>query len=397
MKTRTSIITGTMAALVLVVICVSAASAIAPAQVAYSPTALWAPGHVLNYNLEFHNRIPLTIKVDDVVVPNPEYRPTVVIDATVKYNITAVNGNAINITETISGLTVTYPFAINASHAPFVAVYDQTVTKVDFLRDFVNEVHGGPLMESSFVVANHSVQNITLAAGLNNLGPYVNNVTYYKNNDSVVPQAGSTQIINRFIVSSNITGAITSTSPVVRNAEGNTSTDKVYAHALFYTPMSFAPQHGTFWINAALNFSLVSDMGLWDTFIPNPADNSTFPMTFQESDTYTWHEGASDEAFRWRAKFEVGYPKVGGIEQAKYDTQTGILLEYYTEQTRVDANIGGSFRQNLHPQSLKCSLTSVSGIAFAANATPEVPGFPVITLLVALGIGFALVYRKYRK
>jgi hypothetical protein len=395
MRSRTSIITGTMAALMLVVICVSAASAIAPAQVAYSPTELWAPGHVLNYNLVFENNVPPT--KDDK--PVKYYHPTLTVSATVKYNITAVSGTAFNITETISGITVTYPFAINATHKPFVAVYDQTVTKVNFLRDFVNEVHGGPVMNSSFAVANHSVQNIPLnVTGSSPLTDIVNHVVYDTSDNSVVPQSGyPPQIINRFIVSSNISGYIKSFAPVVENAEGNTSTDKVYAHALFYTPMSFAGQHGTFWVNTALNFSLVSDMGLWSTYIPNPADNSTFPMAFQESDTYTWREGLEGEAFRWRAKFEVGYPKVGGKEQAKYDSQTGILLEYYTEQTRVDGYFGADFVQNIHPQHLKCTLTSVSGIAFAANATPEVPGFPIITLLVALGIGVALVYRKYRK
>ena len=142
MMSRTRIITGAMAALVLVAICTSSVSAIAPAQAAYSDTLLWADGRVLNYNLEFHNRIG---------TDKGEYRATVTVDATVKYNIPAVNGDAINITEPISGLTITYPYAINASHKPFVAVYNQTrpsrnltESKLDFLVDFANEVHGGP-------------------------------------------------------------------------------------------------------------------------------------------------------------------------------------------------------------------------------------------------------------
>ncbi len=389
MRTRTSTITGTMAALLLAVVCMSAASAIAPAQVAYSPTELWAPGRILTYKLEFHNRY--TQGGDD---PDPEYRPTVVVDANVNYNITAVSGDAISITETISGLTVNYPFAVNDSHRPYIAIYNQSVNKADFLRDFVQEVHA--FKASTFGVANHSVRNIPINAtgSTGNLELFENKVIYYKNNNSVVPQVVGTPIVNRFIVSSNITGVINSTG---YNIDGNTSTDKIYAHALFYTPMSFAGQHGTFWLNAGLDLASVSGMGLWTVSLLAPSDNSTFPMGFDESDTYTWHEGQGDEAFRWRAKFGVGYPKVGGNEQAKFDSQTGILLEYYTEQSRADAYVGTTFYQGLRPHYLKCELKTVVGIAFGANATPEVPGFPVITLLVAIGIGVALVYRKYRK
>ncbi len=223
---------------------------------------------------------------------------------------------------------------------------------------------------------------------------FENKVVYYKSNNSVVPQTAGNMIYNRFIVSSNITGAINSSG---QNIYGNTSTDKIYAHGLFYTPMSFAGQYGTFWLNMAMNLASASGMGLWTVPLPRAPDLNTFPMTYRESETYTWHQGGSDEAFRWRAKFEVGYPKVSGKEQAWYDTESGVLYEYYTEQTRVDARIGGEFRENLHPQSLRCYLTSVGDMPFGANATAEVPGFPIFTLLIALGIGFALVYRKYRK
>ncbi len=397
MRTRTSIITGTMAALLLAVICISSASAIAPSQAAYSPTALWAPGHILNYNLEFHNQISPTVKQNGVDVPNIQYHPTAVVDAVVKYNITAVSGNAINITETISGLTINYPFTINASHQPFVAVYNQSVTKRDFLWDFAYEVHGAPNMGNIFRVGNHSSQNITLGTGITSIGPYVNNVIYYKNNHTVVPQVAGAPIINRFIVSSNITGAITNTTSVT-NSEGMNSTEKIYRHALVYTPLSFANQSGTFWLDLGVaDLASVTGMGLWAEYLPNTSDNSTFPMVFDESETYTWHEDQADEAFRWRAKFGINYPKVGGIEEAKFDSETGILVEYWTKQTRVDGLINGVFAENLHPQALQCYLTSVVGIAFGSNATAEVPGFPVITLLVALGIGFALVYRKFRK
>ncbi|MBN2153227.1 MAG: hypothetical protein JW839_17365 [Candidatus Lokiarchaeota archaeon] len=588
MSTRTKTITGAMAAIVIAAICVSSVSAIAPAQVAYSDSKLWAPGRVLTYSLLFNNSYT---PLDDDREPVAHFRPTVLMSATVTYNITAVSANAADITETISGFTYNYPFAINASHRPFVAVYNQTSqlsnvrfsaftgedsnfttasvvtgtevpppttnnntnalvtdgqywminstgavnqsivldftfanetsnvvaselaaiefryrgfnnatipvggnasfviwnyltsawvpvsnlsrtrpvsidqtgttssdvfmicdgdsdstsnpitlsdylngpnntvnirlhlgsnasttvsvddfdmdymyrlpkniaeTKQDFLLDFACEIHGGPRMNNTFIVARNSVQNITLNVTSSPLPSFVNYVTYYKNNNSVVPQAGHPEITNRFILSSNITGVFNTTTGL--NVNGNSSTDKVYAHGLFYTPLSFAGQYGTFWLNTGLDLESLSDMGLWTVSLPGAPDASTYPMDFEESDTFTWHEGQADEAFRWRAKFKVDYPKVGGTEQAKYDSETGILLEYYTKQVRVDWDpTGPEFFEGLHPQYLKCWLISASGITFSANAQPEVPGFPIITLLVALGIGFALVYRKYRK
>ncbi|MEX2727090.1 MAG: hypothetical protein Q6353_007545, partial [Candidatus Sigynarchaeum springense] len=202
MSKRTSIITGAMVTLVLAAICMSAVSAIAPAQVAYSDSELWGVGRVLNYRLLFNNTYKPKNDKGEVIA---YFAPTVMVSANLKYNITGVSGNAVNITETISGLTVNYPFAINDSHRPFIAVYDQSVSKLDFLKDFAYEIHGGPNMNNTFLVANHGVQNITINA-TGSSGPlqnFVNHVTYYKNNNSVVPQPGYPQIRNRFIVSSN--------------------------------------------------------------------------------------------------------------------------------------------------------------------------------------------------
>ncbi|NMC06558.1 MAG: hypothetical protein GYA24_15180 [Candidatus Lokiarchaeota archaeon] len=323
-----------------------------------------------------------------------EYRPTVTMTASVIYNITAVNGDAVNITETITGFSITYPFSFNASHMPFLASYNETVAKVKYLQDFVVDVHAMNFTSDFRVPGNYShFQTITTT--VTNVPAIENRVVYYLNNNSVVPQYGQAEIINKFLVSSNISGPI---GLAGKNLAGNTSTDKAYGHGMFYTPLSFAGQHGTFWLNMNLNLTAISDMGLWTVAPPGAPDATTFPMTFRESETYTWHDGQDDSAFRWRAKFEVGYPKVGGKEQARYDSETGILVEYYTEQTNIgwqeDAQ---TFYKDLHPQALKCELLSVTGIVFGANATPEIPGFPVIAVLVAICIGVALVHRKSRK
>nr|MDO8086232.1 hypothetical protein [Candidatus Sigynarchaeum springense] len=182
---------------------------------------------------------------------------------------------------------------------------------------------------------------------------------------------------------------------ITNNASTLLSIDNLDMDYLHYIPETVPPCDGTFWMRITRGSdgkpTTSGFFGLWVD------SSSSFSMTPRDPETYTWSSGA----FRWRDKFEIGYPKIGTIEQAFYDSASGILLEYYTEQCRAEfqPSPGGNVVGE-NPQGFQFKLVSFSsGIAsqFGGNAEPEVPGYSVIAVFVASSIGFVIVCKKFRK
>ena len=138
------------------------------------------------------------------------------------------------------------------------------------------------------------------------------------------------------------------------------------------------------------SFSLNGDSDKLDPFFFVSEINA---MTFNENETYTY-EPEADDPLRWRSEFRLGYPKVGTNEEADIDSETGILYEYRMEPTRYDAFIG-TFR-SVKPHKIYFKLSSIN-LTLGSNATPEIPGYPLLMLLISAGLGIILVLKKYKK
>lgn len=384
---------GLSATIMLAVICTSMAAAISPQQAPYNGTIMWNKGNWLSYGFKFYNQYSPG-ENNNNSGNSIYYLPTLNINANFTYNITAINGNKINITETITNIVITDNMKNVASRTPFIAMYNSSVSMDAFLLDFENEVGANrDLNNSKFLIPSHYTSNKSITRNSTMLGKITNNVVFYTNNDTAVPQAinRTTGIINRFIVSSNISGLVSSYSPEYN--ESSPTTMKVLRFGMLYTPLAFAMagQNGSFWMNQAWNESAINDFGLWGK---NKISNQS--MGFSDNETYS--SDITGGNARWVGKFYAGYAKVGGYEQAFFDSYTGILMSYQTIQTRWDGYIGKTFYSGVQPQVISITLYSAnSGIAselIKSNASTSVPGYPVVALLMALGIGFIIARRK---
>ncbi len=432
------------AASLMLVACAPAVSAVSPAQVDYNGNLLWVQGTTVSYRLHLAPTIP---KInDDPDTWLPLFNNTVDISANVTYTVNAISSGVANITEAIEGIEIRYNQPILAASPPYVAYYNQSVSLDAYIADFILETHGGASMPGTFQAGNHSTGKVTITNKTLFTLPDITNVVLYNLSSNAITPAAGGEIVNKFLVSSNITGPV-GTHP-------NFVVNRTMRSGYFYTPMAFAGQNGTFWLNTGANYSYFNNLGLW-------AGND-LSMGFNENETYTYTLGSVEDAFRWRSKFGIGYPKVGTYENAWYDTETGILLEYKTQQVRVDFvgysipmtrsttagdytdeipeehmryvkgslvmssqpegmgttyngstrsdrtitwdNIDGNppagaqyyvnvFYAGVKPNQLNCNIVALS-FDLLANATPGIPGYPAWALLVALGTGFALVVKK---
>ena len=365
---RTKVLLGIGNAMLICMICISNVSA----QVTPDDDLFWSQGNFVQYKFDFTEHYG---KDDDYY----NITDQVEISADVRYEITSLIGNEANITEAITNIKIKYNH--NDTLNPFVAIYNQTSNMTEFLDDFKRETHAGNDAGSTMEIAinqeqNISITNKTLFTGVPDI---YNNYTYNLNLKNFTENG---EIINRFLVSSNLTGTI---------IDDNKTIEKCVKHGIFYTPMTFLEQNGTFWLDLNVNMSHITNHGLW---APD------FSMKYDENETYTLATDdvttQTEDAFRWRVKFELGYPKVGTYERSYYDMETGLLVEYYTEQTTWSGYWLDEYYANVKPHSLYFKLTGLS-FTLSGNATPEIPGYPLVVFLVALGIGFALVFKRMSK
>ncbi|HME53071.1 MAG TPA: Loki-CTERM sorting domain-containing protein [Candidatus Lokiarchaeia archaeon] len=391
---RTRLLMGLSATILLAIIGTSMATAISPQQVGFKRSFFWQQGQWLSYGFEFYNQFK---PGDNDSGKSKYYLPSVVINANFTYNITGVNGNKINLTETISNIAITYNSVINNSRKPFIAEYNSSVKMDTYLLDFENEVGANRALNATmFSIATHGSHNVTISTNASTLPDITNYVVFYMNNNTAVPQKGHPEVINRFIVSSNIAGPVSKFPPELN--EGSPTTMKVLRSGMMYTPLAFAMlgQNGSIWMDQALNESAINDFGLWANSTLASGSQS---MGFNDNETYSAF--ITGQNARWVGKYSIGYPKVGGFEQGFYDSKTGILLSYSTRQTRWDGYVGNVYYSNIQPQEISITLnTASSDIAselIQSNATTGIPGYPVVALLVALGIGVILITRRKPK
>lgn len=433
-------------------------AAISPAQIAYDDDLFWTSGSWVTYEFKFFNRFaPGDNNTAAMDGGDKLYLPTASINATIRYNVTAYAAGRANVTETIAGISIKYNNGLDTS--PFIAWYNTSASLADFVDDFVAEVHGGALMGDTFGIPSKFTSNTSIDDNVSfTVADIVNQYVLHKENNTAVLVGGTG--INKFIVSSNITGDV-GTSPFKPY-------QKMLRHGLFYTPMAFAGLNHTFWVNtpvfaaqlvyqtddvAELQYTIryangtTKEEGIYDSVntapdivlnqLPNmvpgqekifvtdaglqyeitiiklsrggnviyPASfglwsavSDSFGMRYREDETYTFTLHGQD-AFRWRNKFEIRYPKVDGIERMFVDTETGIMLEYYTEQTRWDAYVpdgSQNFYANVRPHGLEIKMTGIS-VEMGPNATVGIPGYPVLGLLVAAGAAIFFLHRKLRQ
>ncbi|MBD3187234.1 hypothetical protein GF325_10425 [Candidatus Bathyarchaeota archaeon] len=369
-KNRTAFLTGLLGLSVIILICTSTTAAIQTSQVPYDEDILWQDGNWMEYSVEFTNRID---PEDD------EYFNTTVITADISYNITSgAATNTVTMMETISNITIEYANQ-STIYAPFVALYDETVSMDDFLQDLLNETHAGANATSDYGIASHQTVNITLTNLTSQDIPDISNQFTYNKADNTIT-AISPNVTSRLLVSSNITGTV---DPVNSSLKFN----KLLEFGMIYSPLAFAGQNGSFWMDLGVNMSHITDLGLWSIL--------GYSMEFHENETYSYKVGyeGDDSAFRWRTKFDIGYPKVGTNEKARYDSETGILLKYETEPTRWDRIVNETYITQVKPHKLEIELTGLS-VLLQANATPKIPGYPMIIMLISLGIAFSIIGKR---
>ncbi|MFX0098692.1 MAG: hypothetical protein ACFFCS_03860, partial [Candidatus Hodarchaeota archaeon] len=293
-------------------------AAIQTSQATYDEDLVMTPGRVFNYTYSFTN---------DVGTDSAAYHPTVEIYADVSYNITEeLNATHVTIIETIDNIIIKYNYPLEITQ-PFVGLYNQSVNLISFLKDMVNETYGDSEAPSDFFTLNTSnTQNIPITNNLifTGIGPFVNNLTYDKGSNNATPVG---EVINRFIVSSNISGSGINYSGTGMNYSHK---DKILRFGMFYTPMAFSGQDGTFWLDMRMgDMAEVDNYGLWAEY------GIGYSMHFHENETYTFaYDHGDDGILRWGSKFEIYYPKIGTNEKVKIDSETGLIFEYTSQPTR---------------------------------------------------------------
>jgi len=381
---------GLSVAIMLSVLCTTMVTAISPQQAKYEDNIYWQKSNTLSYSFQLANRFNVG---DNDSSKSKYYLPTVGIHANITYNITDVSGTVANVTEKIFNINITYNPSIIATRKPYIAEYNSSVSMDNFLADIENELAANRSAGATkFYNASHYSNYVMINTTNTILPDITNTVKFYKNNGTAMP-LGTLPVINRFIVSSNISGNASLYTPELN--ESSPATMKVLRFGLFYTPLAFAlsRQNGSFWMNQAWNESRINNFGLWSK---NKIANAS--MGFNDNET--WSAGITSNNPRWVGKFSTGYAKVGGWEQSFFDSQTGILMLYQTIQTRWDGYVGNTYYSNVQPQALTISLIGASSSIMyylsQSNATQGVPGYPVVALLVAVGIGAILARRKLK-
>ncbi|MHA1368533.1 MAG: hypothetical protein ACTSRA_02295 [Promethearchaeota archaeon] len=382
---KTQIKLSTVALLVLctVIFASRVSAAISPSQVAYREK-LWAPGNYLTYSVVFENALTPS--------DEPSYIDTVNISAEVTYNVTQVTGDIIDFDEIINNIKINYTYPITEN--PFVAVYkinssSEFFKSLDVFRaDLIRETGGVLNLSDDFLVANNYSESFTITDRYNFTiygGRIINQYTFNKSSNSYSIR-GNTSVINKIMVSSNITGPISGNQYTYR--------EKLVRFGFFYTAMAFSGQNGTFWADLSQPMERFNDMGLWSGY----EGLFAYSMSFKENKTYTiddfFYDGNTD--LRWYSEFGINYLKVGTYENAWFDSETGILLKYETKQTRWDAMINETFYENIKPQILKMSLVE-SNISLESNAKPEIiPGFPIGVVILATCLGALVLALRSR-
>jgi hypothetical protein len=386
---------GTIMAVSFLALGIVSATAISLSQSKAQENLVWAQGSWFNYSLTFLNTINPGVNNS-----NPEYFPTVNVTATVLYNITSFISPNANITETISNISIIDPYAANASNKPFLCEYNNSVSLTNYTIDFYNEVHGNGTIGVGYpdLIPRYSTTNMTITNGSFPVPTIVNNYTVNLIDGNASVQSGSQTVINRFLVSSNISDNISTI---------NSTLNKTTQYALFYTPMAFAMagQNGSFlmFLPESLNLTLIDDYGLWAT--TNPA----YSMGGGSYNPYTVPTqlsiGQSQPDYRWDTAFGITYPKIGTWESAQFDQATGIMISYTTKQTTWSGNVSQTIYSGVMPQQLSFNLESFylpqmpSGqqTSLPANSTAPTPGYPVLVLIASLGAGLGIIWMLKRK
>ncbi|MHA1679773.1 MAG: hypothetical protein ACTSUE_02115 [Promethearchaeota archaeon] len=368
MRANRTIALGSIFTLLAVsVLATATTSAIGVSQATYSNDFVWVVDRTLNYSLSYSNSSPY----EDLSFNTTE------ISANVHYKITEVNSTHANITETISNIFVDYAND-STTNSPFIALYNETTTLKNYVDDMLRETTSNNTLEDVYVLLNASTTNITITNLTKEVVPNIVNNFSYNRLDNTITANG--EVINKIMVSSDISGAISS-------MDNSTKYEKLLGFGFLYTPMAFEGHNGTFWMNLGVNMDNITKLGLWADY--------DYSMTFRENETYSYTVGYTGDksAFRWLSKFEVGYPKVGTWEKSQFDSETGILIQYETEQTRMDFTNGTHFWAGVKPTKYEMNLIYFSEL-LPSNATPKIPGYPFVIMLVSMGIAFALLAKR---
>ncbi|MHA1847487.1 MAG: hypothetical protein ACTSYS_07155 [Promethearchaeota archaeon] len=378
------------------------AAAISASQAKYNDAVLWQNGTWLKYHVQLYNKESI-LSGDQL---NPKYNPIVEINGTVSYNITGVTSSYANITETISNISISYNYSLDTS--PFVGFYNQSATLNGFIDDIIYETHGSDYINDTFLIASNWTSSVPITNNsLFTISDIVNDVKFYFKNNSIEARDPSKEIINKFIVSSNITGLV--------NGNNYTKRDKLLRFGLFYTPFAFSGQNATFWFNFSRRLSNQLEItsagniriieGLTNFGLFSPLGQS---MSFRENKTYTYNprQEEKQDKYRWKSVFKVDYPKIQTYEEANFDSETGILIEYKIDPTRWDGQIEAipfitpwfnatfnRYYSGVKPHELKISLIDIS-LVLENNTTEEIPGYPIISLMIALGIGLFWILKR---